>query len=597
MKQTFTKVFLSILCLFSAINSQALVYTVAGSGNFSDPATWLGGVVPPVPLGANDIIIGGGYTVTLDRNLILSNTNSLVQLQANSRIQSTGNNYIVLSSGTLTGDMASVIDLDSVFFGNTLIQYSGSITGDKITFAGTNIPSGITVNADEYLYFTSGLTNLQSGVNINLSTGSPRPTIVMDGGSFIIPLGVNFNLTVPYNVRFQQASVAIGSGAELTGTGLADIEIAIGNGNNVALDADLVASGLLKLTSGSLALTNSSFKLIMAGNSSFDPGGTGNIQGNTTAEVVITSSAANLGTVRFANGSAELKTLDMKAANSSAELKLGSSLSITGTLNLQSGRINVQDKTLTIVGGLGSIAGGSANSYIITEANGQLKQDIAANAFVTYPIGHASAYTPVILTDQKGANMLGMNMNVQKGVKDQGTSGTDMAATKPLVDATWTTSMSGNPFNLDYKIELMWSAGSEVNSFDRNKCFVAMYENKWNNAAGAAAGTSGSLYTAQKSNITRGGTFAVLDENTLNIRNIATSNSIAMFPNPAKGVLNIPLKDNATATLYNTTGQVVLITEISNSNNTIDISNLVPGVYYVQLRGADGNSNARFVKE
>ena len=148
MKQTFTKILLSILCLFSAINSQALVYTVAGSGNFSDPATWLGGVVPPVPLGANDIIIGGGFTVTLDRNLILSNTNSLVQLQANSRIQSTGNNYIVLSSGTLTGDMASVIDVDSVFFGNTLIQYSGSITGDKITFAGTNIPSGITVNAD-----------------------------------------------------------------------------------------------------------------------------------------------------------------------------------------------------------------------------------------------------------------------------------------------------------------------------------------------------------------------------------------------------------------------------------------------------------------
>lgn len=597
MKQSFTKIFLSILCLFSAVNTQALVYTVAGSGNFSDPSTWLGGVVPPIPLGANDIIVGGGFTVTLDRNLVLSNTNSLVQLQANSRIQSTGNNYIVLSSGTLTGDMASVIDVDSVFFGNTLVQYSGNITGDKITFSGTNIPSGITITADEYLYFTSGLTNLQSGANINLGTGTPRPTIVMDGGSFIIPLGVNFNLTVPYNVRFQQPAVAIGSGAELTGTGLSDIEIAIGNGNNAALDADLVVNGLLKLTSGSLALTNSSFKLVMAGNSSFDPGGTGNIQGNTTAEVVITSSANNLGTVRFANGSSELKTLDMKAANSNAELKLGSSLSITGTLNLQSGRINVQDKTLTIVGGLGSIAGGSVNSYIITEANGQLKQDISANASVTYPIGHASAYTPVILTDQKGANMLGMNMNVQKGVKDQGTTGTDMAATKPLVDATWMTSISGNPSNLDYKLELMWAAGSEVNSFDRNKCFVSKYDNKWNNAAGTAAGTSGSLYTAQKSNITSGGTFAVLDENTLNIGDILTEHAFGIYPNPAKEVLNITVKEAAIATIYNTVGQAVLNTEINNGNNTINISGLTPGIYFIQLNGEGISGSSRFVKE
>lgn len=593
MKQIFTKIIYTTLCVLLTFNSKALIYTAATSGNFSSTSTWVGGVVPPANLGANDIIIEAGITITLDVNLVLSNSNSLVQLQSNAAIQSTGSNYIVLSAGMITGDINTSIDVDSVYIGNTNIQYSGSITGKKITFAGPNLPGNITIQANEYMYFTFGLTNLPPGSTIALGTGSPRPTIVMDGGSFLNS-GANFNLATAYNVRYQQPSVSIGSGDELAGAGLADIEIAVGQGNSVGLDADLTVKGLLKLISGSLALNTSNFKLIMDGNSSFDPGGSGTIQGSPTAEIVITSAATDLGTVRF---SGNVMNLEMKAVNNAAELKLGSPLSVTGILTLQGGRINVQDKTLTIAGGIGSISGGSANSYIITEANGQLKQDVAASATLTYPVGNTSAYAPAVITNNSTTALAGMNVNVEPGVKEQGTTGNDMATTKAVVDATWTTSVSGNPTNLDYKLQLQWSAGMEVNSFDRSKCFVAQYNNKWNNQAGVAAGTSGSMHTSEKNSITSGGTFAVLDENTLNISNIITNTTISLFPNPTKDQLSISVNGRATATLYNTTGQAVLSAELGKNNNTINISHLPAGMYLIQLKGEGVNSTARFVKE
>src|SRR5690606_21769129 len=137
-------------------------------------------------------------------------------------------------------------------------------------------------------------------------------------------------------------------------------------------------------------------------------------------------------------------------------------------LNLQSGRLNVQDKTLSIAPGLGNITGGSASSYIVTEANGQLKQDIVPNSTVNFTVGYASAYAPVAITDQKGSHMAGVMVNVQQGVKEQGAARNDMAATKPLVDATWTTSLSGGGPAVSYSVEASWSAGMEVNSFDRN---------------------------------------------------------------------------------------------------------------------------------
>lgn len=597
MKQTFTKIVVTACFLLQSSDVDAAIYTAGTSGNFSNTATWVGGVVPPAYVGANDIIISSGVNVTLDVNLVLSHSSSLLQLQGNGRLASTSSNYIALMGGNVAGNAASTIEVDSITFGNATYLFDGSITANKITLAGVNLPGNVNIKAEKFLYFTSGITSFQAGATIALGTGTPPPTIVMDGGSFSLVGGVNFNLTTAYNLRYEQPSGIIGSGPELSGTGLGEIEIAIGAGNFVMLDNDLTVKNLLKLTSGSLALNNGTFKLIMAGNSSFDPGGTGSIQGSNNAEIVITSSATNLGTVRFAGSSPEVKNLEMKAANNNAELKLGSSLMISGQLNLQSGRLNVQDKTLSIAPGLGSITGGSTNSYIITEANGQLKQDIVANSTANFPVGYASAYAPVTITDQKGSHMAGMMVNVQQGVKEQGATGNDMAATKPLVNATWTTSLSGSP-TVSYSLEASWSAGMEVNSFDRNRSFVSQYTGgKWQNADGGTAGTAGSMYTSKKDSIKAGGTFAVLDATTLGIDNIVTEHRIAVYPNPAKDILHLVVNSTATATFYNAIGQPVGSANLIQGDNTVNIDYLPAGVYFIQLSGEQVNGSSRFVKE
>lgn len=178
-----------------------------------------------------------------------------------------------------------------------------------------------------------------------------------------------------------------------------------------------------------------------------------------------------------------------------------------------------------------------------------------------------------------------MMVNVLQGVKENGTSGNDMAATKPVVNATWTTSIQGSAA-ADYGLELSWSAGMEVNSFDRNRSYVAQYASgKWPNANGTAAGTAGSMYTSKKDSIKTGGTFSVFDANTLGVSPVKTAKQLSIYPNPAKDELHVIVNEAVSAILFNTTGQAVLHTELAKGSNRISIAQLPVGIYYLQLRG------------
>jgi Leucine-rich repeat (LRR) protein len=71
-----------------------------------------------------------------------------------------------------------------------------------------------------------------------------------------------------------------------------------------------------------------------------------------------------------------------------------------------------------------------------------------------------------------------------------------------------------------------------------------------------------------------------------------------LSPIPTKGVLNINTKQDITITsisIYNTLGQVVLVT--SNPSNTIDVSNLTTGSYFIKVITDKGSSSGKFIKE
>jgi hypothetical protein len=71
-----------------------------------------------------------------------------------------------------------------------------------------------------------------------------------------------------------------------------------------------------------------------------------------------------------------------------------------------------------------------------------------------------------------------------------------------------------------------------------------------------------------------------------------------LFPNPANKKLTIQLDnfEKTTIRIYNTLGEVVLITKLNGKTSEIDISSLNNGVYFVSLDNDKGASRQKIIK-
>jgi hypothetical protein len=71
-----------------------------------------------------------------------------------------------------------------------------------------------------------------------------------------------------------------------------------------------------------------------------------------------------------------------------------------------------------------------------------------------------------------------------------------------------------------------------------------------------------------------------------------------LYPNAAKDILNIQAKQGLAINsieIYNQLGQIVIAS--TNTLNTIDVSNIASGTYFVKVNTEKGSANAKFVKE
>ena len=78
----------------------------------------------------------------------------------------------------------------------------------------------------------------------------------------------------------------------------------------------------------------------------------------------------------------------------------------------------------------------------------------------------------------------------------------------------------------------------------------------------------------------------------------ATDDALTVYPNPAKDILNIKTKNNSAITsiiIYNILGQV--ITSFLTPTNTIAVTDLAPGTYFIKARTDDKDSVIKFIKE
>ncbi|HOK97741.1 MAG TPA: hypothetical protein PLD12_01235 [Bacteroidales bacterium] len=96
---------LSIISILLLISWRvwAATITSAGSGNWSNPATWVGGVVPGL---ADDVVIANGHTVTVDGNFACDSIGMPAGAN-NTNLNIAGTNTL-----TVTNDVSSALSLN-----------------------------------------------------------------------------------------------------------------------------------------------------------------------------------------------------------------------------------------------------------------------------------------------------------------------------------------------------------------------------------------------------------------------------------------------------------------------------------------------------
>jgi len=180
--------------------------------------------------------------------------------------------------------------------------------------------------------------------------------------------------------------------------------------------------------------------------------------------------------------------------------------------------------------------------------------------------------TPIILPYSQvnnGSWQTKTNLNINSGDK------VDLAP-KPIT-GTWT-----------------WSSTCNVLTGDLNKRQITIYP------------TNSCIITATYTNTCGDKTsmdFTVIVNNVpLSVETLSKDNEFSFYPSPANKTLNIELPDiyenNAFITISNSLGQILLSKNNSNEKEqTLDISNLSSGVYFIKITTNDATITKKFIKQ
>lgn len=69
---------------------------------------------------------------------------------------------------------------------------------------------------------------------------------------------------------------------------------------------------------------------------------------------------------------------------------------------------------------------------------------------------------------------------------------------------------------------------------------------------------------------------------TTKVNSLSSGQEVGIYPNPAKGNVAVKMKESSRIAIYNATGALMKQQLVTPSDNNVDISGLVPGVYYVK---------------
>jgi hypothetical protein len=189
----------------------------------------------------------------------------------------------------------------------------------------------------------------------------------------------------------------------LGGGDITNVTIAAGGVINVSKIADLRKNGQLIAGEGTFNILAGAVLRIGSADGITTSGATGSVQ---SATRTFNSSADYQyeGSVAQVTGNGLPASINSMLINNTNGVSLSGSNTVNSTLTLTAGKLNLGANDLTI-SGTGTISGGSATSYIVTDGAGNVTLPTASSVATLIPIGaSATSYDPVSVTPTTGTN-------------------------------------------------------------------------------------------------------------------------------------------------------------------------------------------------
>ncbi len=616
MQMRLTATILNILCL-SFYNTQAATYTAISSGNFSSSATWAGSLVPPTSISGDIIVIPNGININMNQDLVLQSASSIT---VNGSLTGATGKFLFIGSSSLGGN--GTIDVDSFSADFTSgFSFTGNLSAGVFYSTNAMINAAATVLIKNSLLLSGGITTIAQG-NLNFS---PNATIKLSGGTLSVIGGGAANLNTAYNVVYK--NVAPIPGIELTGSGLTDLTIDIPATSKLMLSNNLSVNGMLSINSGILDLnshdltldTNADFFASGAGMS----GAYGGMDVSSSSSLYINAKNGLTGGLELVPKSTpatpyaqpQLKNLTINT-DPGKFVRMGSpwDLQILGVLDLKSGLLDYGHITLV---GTATISGGGPSSYVVTSQTTvappyaftnyyHLSMPVPQGTTRTFPIGTLTRYAPCTITNN-GSNINTINWiaGVCDVVRDHGMNGILWSPSLPLVAATWSIwSGGGAPVTAD--ITVIWDAGMEVNSFNRNNAYVTEYDDHGVTLSGSwdlrpttpVSLAPNGMYGMKRSftNSQMGGLYSVFEQKTLSVNDVKATGDMHLYPNPNNGRFtlkgNTQTDEQLNITVINAIGQVIYSQDAKPLNKTlnkeISLNGIASGIYMLKVSNQNG---------
>jgi hypothetical protein len=512
-----------------------------------------------------------GFDLTISNDFMTSN-GAMLEADANSALK-------VFTSTDLSSNIAFASGSETI----------GSIHVDDGISGNYTLTIESDVNIANELYAQRGDIKIDGNYTLSNENGAE---LKFAKGMIVLSNGANFDGSNSYNVSYLADSQ--NAGIELTGSGLTNVTLDMYDGNAMLnLMSDVTLNGDLDLNAGALMIGDHSLTL----NGDLASTSEGSIAGNSNSNLVFSSVTGLSDTVNIDPQNNTFNKIHLNFTTNS-DVMLDGDLMVD-SLDLSNGSIVIFDNEL-MMGSNAEIMGTDEDHYIKIDGQGKLSMAIngSSQGYVTYPVGTTTSYSPAHL-ELNGTGSEMYSVNVKNGVLVNGNSGYDMTVDQQLVDRTWDISSSTSS-TVDVNMKLNWSAGMEVNGFDRTDAYITHYTNgNWDETASASAVTTASgMFELSRNNISSLSPFAITDKSsTVDIEENNLISSI--YPNPTSGLIYIELSktDEVNIELLDASGRII---KTMNNNGSkianIDLSNLPEGFYFIRITEGENLSTKRIIK-